>query len=216
MFIFVLPFLKQKKTAFLEYDFLVTHLFEAFSSYITISFFSAFLLLIPFIIYNTLSFFCAGLFLYERKFLKLLFLSCVLSIIIAFLCLYFLFLPLILNFFLNSFELTSGRLFFLKFEQKLIDYVYLIVYLDIFFALFFQIVFLAIYLVKSNFVNILFLKNNRRFFILFFFILGFFFSPPDVYSLLIITTPLIFCFEGIIYILETRKFYSFNKWSKKV
>ncbi|YP_001874788.1 sec-independent protein translocase protein TatC (mitochondrion) [Hemiselmis andersenii] len=209
MYLVALPFLKMKIGIItsLQHDFIYTNIFEAFTSYITLAFITTVYLLLPLFLYLIFGFFKLGLFSYEKNHISFLLRISFGLYIIAIFFLYLFILPLIFKFFLSFEEVTKTTFFTLKLEQKLIDFVFLILQFFTLFVLLFQIPIIFIYLLKQNIINFSFLKKNRRVFIVSIFIVSCFLSPPDLISLLVIATPLCTCFEIILFLLQIKESY---------
>ena len=155
-----------------------TSLYEAFSSFVVLSFFFGVVLNIPYIFYQCFSFFSWGLFNYEFEIFfrnSILFLG-----------------SLFLTFYLYLFILKDFIVkFFIDFEMSLLihtirieDFVSFLLFL---FSL--TIITLATPLISTYFVGF------RKYF----YFLTFFFSalltPPDIFSLLFMSFPIIILFE---------------------
>jgi sec-independent protein translocase protein TatC len=214
MYLLALPFImyKSKELNTFETDFIFTNIFEAFYSYIIISFIVAFYIMLPFCLYIILGFIQVGLFLYEKCFLNIFLIKIFILSLLAICFLYNIFLPLTFKFFLNFEELIKTTFFTLKLEQKIIDYVYFTLSIYLLVILGFQFPLVIYYLLKYEFISFLFLKENRRFFIISFFVVGCLLSPPDLYTLLILTIPLAICFETIFFSFQIKESYNLKKF----
>ena len=208
MYLIALPFLSTKNIVF-EYDF-ISNLSEIFVSYVNLGFFITIFVNLPFLLYHLFKFLKTGLFFFEQKQLYFFFKCSLVSVFLSGIFLYFLFWPLMLHFFV-SFEtlaLSSKALFTVKLEQRIQDYVYLIVSSGILFLVCFQLPIVCLFLLKNKFLTKSFLKQNRKILIVLSFFVGLLLSPPDVFSLLIIAIPLACSFEIIIMFLQFQASYS--------
>nr|YP_010577902.1 sec-independent protein translocase [Cryptomonas pyrenoidifera]UZP15122.1 sec-independent protein translocase [Cryptomonas pyrenoidifera] len=184
-----------------EYDFIFTNIFEVFSTYITIAFYSAIFLNIPLSLYLIYLFVKPGLFKYEKDFLILIFKTFIKFIFFSTFFTYYLVLPSILSFLLNIDLVINSSFIVLKMETKLYDYVvffYNLIFLYCF--IIFQIPSLLIIFVYIKQPHLISFYKKRRFFILISFIIGCIFSSPDLISLFIVSMPLIFFFECVIFV----------------
>jgi len=209
MYLVAFPFLKLKTGLItsLQHDFIYTNIFEAFTSYLTLAFIITIYLVLPLFLYSLFEFLKLGLFAYEKNYIGFLLRVSLILYIIAIFFIYMLFFPLIFKFFLSFEEVTKTFFFTLKLEQKLIDFVFLILHFSTIFILLFQIPLIIVYLLKQNFISFTFLKNNRRFFIISIFIVSCLLSPPDLISLLIIAMPICVCFEIILFLFQVQHSY---------
>jgi len=208
MYLIALPFLSTKNIIF-EYDF-ISNVSEIFVSYVNLGFFITIFVNLPFLLYHLFKFLKTGLFFFEQKQLYFFFKCSLVSVFLSGIFLYFLFWPLMLHFFV-SFEtlaLSSKALFTVKLEQRIQDYVYLIVSSGILFLVCFQLPIICLFLLKNKFLTRSFLKQNRKILIVLSFFVGLLLSPPDVFSLLIIAIPLACSFEIIIIFLQFQASYS--------
>jgi sec-independent protein translocase protein TatC len=209
MYLLALPFIRYKSKGFniFETDFIFTSIFEAFYSYITISFIVSFYIMLPLFIYTILGFIQVGLFLYEKHLLSTLISNILILSVLAIFFIYSIFLPLTFKFFLNFEELIKTPLFTLKLEQKITDYVYLTLSIYVLVILGFQFPLIIYYLLKYECISFFYIKKKRRFFIITFFLLGCLLSTPDLYSLLLITIPLLILFEINFFFFQIKESY---------
>lgn len=213
IYFFSIPLIKIKiKSAWLnQADFIFTNVFEAFSAYYFVAFVISIYFTIPILTKIIFSFIKLGLQLHEKKaiifILNLFIFCCICSIIF----LYKILLPFILTFFITFENITKTNLFTLKLEQKLLDYIYLVVFFLLWCNVFFQIPLLLIFFLTNNIVNFYNLIDNRRLLLINFLIIGAIFSPPEIGSQLLIALPLGFIFEVIFFLYYVKKLYEFNK-----
>lgn len=208
MYLVALPFLSTKNIVF-EYDF-ISNVSETFLSYINLSFFITVFVNLPFLIYHLFKFLKTGLFFFEQIQLYFFFKYSIASVFLSGFFLYFFFWPLMLNFFVSfeSLALSSKIFFTVKLEQRIQDYVQLIVSSGILFLICFQLPIICLFLLKNRFLTGSFLKQNRKIFIIIAVLIGAILSPPDIFSLLIIAIPLGLSFEVIIMLLQLQLSYT--------
>lgn len=202
------PFLQSKINRFhiIEKDFICTNIFEVFYTYILISFILALCLIIPVTMYILLDFFKIGLYSYEKKSLiQFLWLSFVL-VLFTFIFIYVIVLPIFFSFFLNFEDITTTY-YTVKFEQKLIDYIYLTIDLFLTFLILSQLPLIVFCCLALNLISFKVLKSNRRLFIFISFIVGCLLSTPELTTLLLISFPLIISFELVCWFFELKTVY---------
>lgn len=170
-----------------------TGLAEAFFSYLKLSLFSAFLLILPIICYQFYAFIKPGLHEFEQKILKtILFFSPLLFYGAAFFVFYFV-MPRAWEFFL-SYE-NSNLTLPLVMEARISEYLDLTIQLMMVFGLAFQLPIIMIILSILGLIDAGFLKRKRRIAIVLIFIIAAIFTPPDVISQIALAIPLIFLYE---------------------
>jgi sec-independent protein translocase protein TatC len=194
-----IPFLKFVKSE--DSDFIFTNVFEVFNTYIMLAFYVSLFLNLPIIWYFLLSFIKPGLFVYEKLFLYYFSKTTIKFLILSFFFSYYVLFPCMLSFLLNLDVISNVDYVILKMQTKLYDY---IIFICRFFFLYcfiiFQIPTLISIFVYFKQPKPSFFYAKRRFWILFSFVLGCLFSSPDVLSLFLVTVPLLFFFESIIFI----------------
>ena len=184
--------------------FIFTTLPEAFLLKVKISFYTALILLVPFIEYHVWQFLSPGLYAHERKNGLCLIFSFPLLFLLGALCLFGLVLPNALSFF--SFLTTATGADQALLLPHVSDYIFLIVTFLMIFGLSFQLPLLLIFLVKSSVLSLSDLRKFRRYAIVFIFILAAVLTPPDVLSQVSLAIPLIALYEGtILYLRLTQK-----------
>lgn len=207
MYLIASPFLSTKSIVF-EYDF-ISNVSEIFFSYVSLSFFITVLVNLPFLVYHLFKFFKTGLFFFEQKKLYFLIKYSLASIFLSCFFLYFFFWPLMLYFFV-SFEtlaLSNKAFYTVKLEQRIQDYVHLVISSGILFLICFQLPIICLFLLKNQLITGNFLKQNRKMFIIISFLIGAILSPPDVFSLLVVAIPLGLSFEAILILLQVQVSY---------
>lgn len=170
-----------------------TGLAEAFFSYIKLSLFSAFLLILPISCYQFYGFVKPGLHEFERKTLQtILFFSPLLFYGAAFFVFYFV-MPRAWEFFL-SYEDSSLTLP-LVMEARISEYLELTIQLMMVFGLAFQLPIVILILSVLGLIDAGFLRKKRRIAIVLIFIIAAILTPPDVISQIALAIPLIFLYE---------------------
>lgn len=181
-------------------DFIFTNVFEVFSTYYTLAFYSSCFFNIPFGLYLILCFIKPGLFEYEKKILFSSFKFFIYSVSFSCLFTYYLILPLLLFFLLSLDLITDTNFIFIKMETKIYEYV-IFVCNSIFLYCFviFQIPVLFLIFIFFKRPTLHYLVSKRKIWILFCLIIGCVFSSPDLISLFVVSAPFLFFFEVFIF-----------------
>lgn len=194
-----LPLSKFIKTE--DYDFIFTNIFEVFSTYLTLAFYSSILLNLPLFLYFIYLFIKPGLFRFEKNFITLIFKCIIIFVFFSFLFTYYIILPCILYFLLNLDIIINSDFISLKMETKIFDYVIFFCKLIFLYSfVIFQIPSLFVLFIYLKEPNITFFYKKRKLFIVGSFILGCIFSSPDLISLFVVSIPFIFFFECIVFV----------------
>lgn len=165
---------------------------EAFFYYLQLSFYTGFVVNLPFLSYHVFCFIVPGIFKYEIKQFKRV---CIYSNIMFFsiICIYFIFLlPVIVEFFL---QFDSSMLHQSITLKDYIQFITLILTLG-FFTL---VIPLITFVVK--------VKGYRKFIYMGLLFLSALITPPDVFSLLLTTIPVIILFEIATFVEVIKKNY---------
>lgn len=213
IYLVTLPLLKNEKfcLSLKQSDFIFTNIFEAFSSYIFLSFIITIYLTSPILIYFSFSFIKSGLIKYEKQYLCFVINLFLLCTFFSILFTFQVFLPLFLKFFINFENLAKTHLFTLKLEPKILDYLYLSITFLFWFTFIFQIPLILLLFLKQDFVNFTMFEQSRRFFLITFTLFGSVLSSPEVFAQLMIVLPLCFFFELSLFFSFIKKYYNFFK-----
>ena len=170
-----------------------TGLAEAFFSYIKLSIFVAFSIIIPLICYQLYAFIAPGLLAGEKKLIILILsLSPILFYIGGFFVFYFV-MPRAWEFFL-SYENNNINIP-LVLEARISEYLGLVIQLTFAFGMAFQLPVIMVILDMLGLISSDFLKKKRRLSIVIIFILAAIFTPPDVISQIALAIPLLLLYE---------------------
>ena len=186
---------------------LFTHLYEAFGTYLKLSFWLTLSLSFPFVLGQGWLFLLPGLFLQERRWwgalLGLSLSLCGLSVWTVYTWL----LPPLCTFF-QGFETTLGGLFSLHLMPKVSEYVQFVLHLLCFFSIVFQAPVLVVMLWSLHLCSPWGLARQRRWFVALVAILLVFLEPPDPFSHLLLMFPFLVLFEStlwLLFVLDRRK-----------
>lgn len=170
-----------------------TGLAEAFFSYIKLSIFSAFSIIIPVICYQIYSFMAPGLLVNEKKLVTLILsFSPILFYIGGFFVFYFV-MPRAWEFFL-SYENSSINIP-LVLEARISEYLDLVIQFTFAFGMAFQLPVVMVILGSLGLVGADSLRRRRRISIVIIFIVAAIFTPPDVISQIALAIPLLLLYE---------------------
>jgi sec-independent protein translocase protein TatC len=172
-----------------------TALHETFITYLKVSFFAAIFIGSPFILTQVWKFVAPGLYKNEKKALLPYLIATPTLFILGGLLVYYLIMPLAINFFL-SFE-TSGQLGSLpiQLEAKVNEYLSLIMRLIFAFGISFQLPVLLTLLAKVGVVDSDYLKKRRRYVIVIIFAAAAILTPPDPITQIGLGIPLLILYE---------------------
>lgn len=193
------PFLDFIKTE--DYDFIFTNVFEVFNTYIILAIYTSTLFSVPIIGYFLLMFIKPGLFKYEKEMISFSFKIIAFFTLFSICFTYYIVFPCLLSFLLNLDLITKSNFVVLKMETRLFEYI------NFFYKLLFLYCF-VVFQIPALFVIFIYLKQpkqflfykKRRTIIVLCFIIGCIFSSPDLISLFLISFPLIFFFEFVIFV----------------
>ena len=170
-----------------------TGLTEAFFSYIKLSIFSAFSIIIPIICYQIYSFIAPGLLVNEKKLVTLILsFSPILVYTGGFFIFYFV-MPRAWEFFL-SYENSSINIP-LVLEARISEYLDLVIQFTFAFGMAFQLPVVMVILGALGLVGSDSLRRKRRISIVIIFIVAAIFTPPDVISQIALAIPLLLLYE---------------------
>jgi sec-independent protein translocase protein TatC len=172
-----------------------TGLTEAFLTYLKLSFFSGFVLSLPFILWQGWFFIAPGLYPREKKVFFLLALASPLLFISGAALAYYVICPMAWKFFL-SFEIPpSSDGVSLQLEARMSEYLSLILKLILAFGICFQLPLILMGLHKIGLVTLTTLRTNRKYAFLIIVIIAAIMTPPDIISPLGLIIPLYALYE---------------------
>ena len=185
--------------------FIYTHVTEVFLTYIKISVLTGLFLMIPYAFFQTWKFFLPGFYYSEQFFFNYLLIFFLIIWLFTNLIIYLYILPYVWFFFSELTFFSTEQLIPFFFEAKLDEYVEFVTQTFFSFSFIFQIFFFCVFFllthIKSDFKII---KKIRPYFYLSTFLFACFITPPDVFSQLMVASPLLVLYESIL-------FYAFIK-----
>ena len=198
----VKPYSDAVSSSGLDRRLIYTALHETFITYLKVAFFTSFFVSSPIILMEIWKFLAPGLYKNEKRaLLPYLILTPVLFLLGGMLV-YYLILPLAINFFL-SFETANvnGNLP-IQLEAKVNEYLSLIMKLIFAFGLSFQLPVVLSLLARIGFVDSIFLKKRRKYVIVIIFIFAAFLTPPDPITQIGLALPLLLLYEISIFLVK--------------
>ena len=172
-----------------------TGLTEAFLTYLKLSFFSGFILSLPFVLWQSWLFISPGLYSREKKVFFFLTLASPPLFISGAALAYYVICPVAWKFFL-SFEVPpSPEGMSLQLEARMSEYLSLILKLVLAFGICFQLPLVLVGLHKIGLVTLETLRKNRKYAFLIIVIIAAVMTPPDIISPLGLIIPLYALYE---------------------
>ncbi len=175
--------------------FIYTGLTEAFFTYLNLAAKSAFVIILPVIIFHLYKFIAPGLYKQEKNMFRFLSISSPILFILGILFVYNFVMPKAFEFLLTFQQNGSGGEYSLNLEAKINEYISLFTSLLLSFGIAFQLPIFILLLVFMNIIKAENLSKNRRFAIILIFIIAGIITPPDVMSQLFLAFPLMGLYE---------------------
>jgi len=172
-----------------------TALHETFITYIKVAFFSAIFLGSPVLIIQIYKFIAPGLYKNEKKAILPYLISTPILFILGGVLVYYLVMPLAINFFLSFETIGSKTSLPIQLEAKVNEYLSLIMRLIFAFGISFQLPILLNLLARIGVVNSNYLKSIRRYVIVIIFAFAAILTPPDPITQVGLAIPLLLLYE---------------------
>ncbi len=172
-----------------------TALHETFITYIKVAFFSAIFLGSPILIIQIYKFIAPGLYKNEKKAILPYLISTPLLFLIGGLLVYYLVMPLAINFFLSFETIGSNTNLPIQLEAKVNEYLSLVMRLIFAFGISFQLPVFLNLLARIGVVNSDYLKKRRRYVIVIIFTAAAILTPPDPITQIGLAIPLLMLYE---------------------
>ena len=189
------PYAKVVKANGLDRRLIFTALQETFLTYVKVSFFGAFFITCPFILIQIWKFIAPGLYKHEKNALLPYLILTPILFFLGGLLVYYLIMPLAINFFL-SFESTGLTTNLpIQLEVKVNEYLSLIMTLIFAFGISFQLPIVLSLLARVGIINSDFLKEKRRYVVVIIFLVAAILTPPDPISQIGLAIPLLILYE---------------------
>ena len=172
-----------------------TALHETFITYIKVAFFAAIFLGSPVLLIQIYKFIAPGLYKNEKKALLPYLISTPLLFLLGGCLVYYLVMPLAIQFFLSFETLGSSTNLPIQLEAKVNEYLSLIMRLILAFGISFQLPILLNLLARIGIVNSKYLRNRRRYVVVIIFALAAILTPPDPITQVGLAIPLLLLYE---------------------
>lgn len=170
-----------------------TGLTEAFFTYVKLSAFAAFVIIIPIIAIEVYLFISPGLYVHEKKIIAFILLLAPILFLSGGVFVFYVVMPKAWYFFL-SFE-KRDLIIPIILEAKISEYLNLIIQLIVAFGLAFQLPIVLVILKLLNIITVSGLQNKRRLAVVINFILAGILTPPDILSQFALAIPLLLLYE---------------------
>ena len=172
-----------------------TALHEAFLTYLKVAFFASFFITSPIILTQIWKFVAPGLYKNEKKALLPYLIATPLLFILGGMLVYYLIMPLAIQFFL-SFE-TQGDVgsIAIQLEAKVNEYLSLIMRLIFAFGISFQLPVILSLLARIGLIDSVYLKKRRKYVVVIIFTIAAILTPPDPITQIGLALPLLILYE---------------------
>ena len=179
----------------LERRLIFTALHEAFLTYLKVAFFAAFFITSPFFLLQIWKFIAPGLYQNEKKAFFPYLVSTPILFLIGGLIVYYLIMPLAIDFFLSFETPKSDSNLPIQLEAKVNEYLSLIMRLIFAFGISFQLPVVLSLLARIGIVNSVYLKTRRKYVIVIMFAFAAILTPPDPITQIGLALPLLLLYE---------------------
>ena len=172
-----------------------TALHETFITYLKVAFFAAIFFGSPVLLIQIYRFIAPGLYTNEKKALLPYLILTPILFLLGGLLVYYLVMPLAINFFLSFETIGSDSNLPIQLEAKVNEYLSLIMRLIFAFGISFQLPILLNLLARIGIVNSNYLKKTRRYVIVIIFTVAAILTPPDPITQVGLAIPLLLLYE---------------------
>ena len=189
------PYAEAVKDDDLNRRMIFTALQETFITYLKVAFFTAMFISSPIILIQVWKFVAPGLYKNEKTALLPYMIATPVLFLLGGMLVYYLIMPLAINFFLSFETATSSNSLPIQLEAKVNEYLSLIMRLIFAFGISFQLPVLLSLLARAGFVNSTYLKKRRKYVIVIIFIVAAILTPPDPITQIGLGIPLLILYE---------------------
>ena len=172
-----------------------TALHEAFLTYLKVAFFAAFFISSPFFITQLWKFIAPGLYKNEKQALFPYLLATPTLFILGGGIVYYLIMPLAINFFLGFETVAKPGFIAIQLEAKVNEYLSLIMRLIFAFGVSFQLPVILSLLARIGIIDSQYLRERRKYFVVIIFAMAAFLTPPDPITQIGLALPLLLLYE---------------------
>ena len=185
-----------------------TALHETFITYLKVAFFAAIFFGSPILLIQIYKFIAPALYKNEKKALLPYLISTPILFLLGGLLVYYLVMPLAINFFLSFETMGSNSSLPIQLEAKVNEYLSLIMRLIFAFGISFQLPVILSLLARIGFIDSNYLKTRRKYVIVIMFAFAAILTPPDPVTQIGLALPLLILYElsiVIVKIIEKKK-----------
>ena len=172
-----------------------TALHEAFLTYLKVAFFAAFFITSPIFLTQIWKFIAPGLYKDEKSAILPYLISTPILFIFGGSLVYYLIMPLAINFFLTFESVASGGNIPIQLEAKVNEYLSLIMRLIFAFGLSFQLPVVLSLLARIGVIDSEYLKKRRKYVVVIIFAIAAILTPPDPITQIGLALPLLILYE---------------------
>ena len=189
------PYAKAVKDDSTSRRLIFTALHETFITYLKVAFFAAIFFGSPILLIQIYKFIAPGLYKNEKKAILPYLIFTPILFLFGGLLVYYLVMPLAINFFLSFESVGSNTSLPIQLEAKVNEYLSLIMRLIFAFGVSFQLPILLNLLARIGVVNSNYLKKTRRYVIVIIFTVAAILTPPDPITQIGLAIPLLLLYE---------------------
>ncbi len=172
-----------------------TALHEAFLTYLKVAFFAAFFITSPVFLTQIWKFIAPGLYKNEKKAILPYLISTPVLFIFGGCLVYYLIMPLAINFFLSFESVANGGNIPIQLEAKVNEYLSLVMRLIFAFGLSFQLPVVLSLLARIGVLDSEYLKKRRKYVVVIIFAIAAVLTPPDPITQIGLALPLLILYE---------------------
>ena len=172
-----------------------TALHEAFITYLKVAFFASFFITSPIFLTQIWKFVAPGLYKNEKKALLPYLIATPVLFIFGGLLVYYLVMPLAIEFFLSFESVANSGSIAIQLEAKVNEYLSLIMRLIFAFGISFQLPVILSLLARIGFIDSKFLKERRKYVVVIIFAAAALLTPPDPITQIGLAIPLLILYE---------------------
>ena len=189
------PYANAVKNDLISRRLIFTALHETFITYLKVAFFASIFFGSPILLIQIYKFIAPGLYKNEKKALLPYLISTPILFLLGGLLVYYLVMPLAINFFLSFETMGSNSSLPIQLEAKVNEYLSLIMRLIFAFGISFQLPILLNLLARIGVVNSNYLKKTRRYVVVIIFTVAAILTPPDPITQIGLAIPLLLLYE---------------------
>ena len=179
-----------------------TALHEAFITYLKVAFFASFFITSPIFLTQIWKFVAPGLYKNEKKALLPYLIATPVLFIFGGLLVYYLVMPLAIEFFLSFESVANSGSIAIQLEAKVNEYLSLIMRLIFAFGISFQLPVILSLLARINVIDSIYLKKRRKYVIVIIFAAAALLTPPDPITQIGLAIPLLILYELSIFVVK--------------